>query len=163
MARPIPDGYHALTPSLTVKNGPQAIDFYVKAFGAQELMRFPGPDGKTLMHAELKIGDSIFMLAEEMPGMGCRAPSPTGGPTSALYVYVPDVDAAFKRAVDAGAKSLMAVSDMFWGDRMGQVEDPAGHRWNLATHTEDVAPEQLKQRAQQFFASMEKAEAAGKK
>jgi uncharacterized glyoxalase superfamily protein PhnB len=163
MASQIPEGYHALTPALTVKNGPQAIDFYVKAFGAQEIMRFPGPDGKTLMHAELKIGDSIFMLAEEMPGMGCLAPSSTGGPTSSLYVYVTDVDAAFNRAVAAGAKSLMPVGDMFWGDRMGQVEDVAGHRWSLATHKEDVAPEEMKRRAQQFFASMEKAQAAGKK
>jgi PhnB protein len=163
MAKPIPEGYHALTPSLTVKNGAQAIDFYVKAFGAQEVMRFAGPDGKTLMHAELRIGDSVFMLSEEMPGMGCRAPSSVGGPTSALYVYVTDADAAFRRAVDAGAKALMPVSDMFWGDRMGQVEDPSGHRWSLATHTEDVTPDQMQQRARQFFGSMEKSQAAGKK
>src|SRR2546422_254977 len=107
MAKAIPDGFHAITAALTVRHGAQAIDFYKRALGAEELMRIPGPDGKSLMHAELKIGDSIFMLSDEQPGVGCRAPASVGGPTSYLYVYVPDVDKAFRRAVEAGAKVLM--------------------------------------------------------
>jgi PhnB protein len=154
MAKKIPDGYHAITPALTVHDGAQAIDFYKRAFGAQEVMRMPGPDGKGVMHAELKIGDSTFMLSDEQPEMGCRAPTSVGGPTGYLYVYVPDVDAAFEQAVDAGAKVLMPVTDMFWGDRFGQVEDPSGHRWGLATHTEDLTPEEIGRRQREFFASM---------
>lgn len=156
MAKPIPKGYHTITPALTVKNGTQAIDFYKRAFGAQELMRMPGPDGTSLMHAEMKIGDSIFMLSDEMPTMGCKAPTSVGGPTSYLYIYVSDVDTAFKRAVSAGAKVVMPVTDMFWGDRYGQVEDPSGHRWGLATHKEDVAPAELGKRAQAAMAQMSK-------
>lgn len=154
MAKPIPDGFHTVTPALTVRDGARVIEFLKKALGAQELMRMPGPDGKTIMHAELKIGDCIVMLSEEQPTMGCRAPASVGAPTSYLYVYVPDVDAAFKRAVDAGAKVLMPVANMFWGDRFGQVEDPSGHRWGLATHQEDVLPEEMSRRQKQFFASM---------
>src|SRR5438046_808328 len=116
MAKAIPDGFHAITAALTVRHGAQAIDFYKRALGAEELMRIPGPDGKSLMHAELKIGDSIFMLSDEQPGVGCRAPASVGGPTSYLYVYVPDVDKAFRRAVEAGAKVLVPLTDMFWGD-----------------------------------------------
>ena len=149
----IPEGYHTLTPSLTVKDGAKAIDFYKKAFGAQERMRIPGPDGR-LMHAELQLGDSIVMLAEEMPDMGCRAPASVGSVSSSLYVYVPDVDAAFKCAVEAGAKALMPPSDMFWGDRFGTVEDPSGHRWGLATHKEDPSPAEMEKRQKEFFASM---------
>jgi PhnB protein len=154
MTKTPPEGYRTLTPALTVRDGTAAIDFYKRALGAQELMRMPGPDGKSLMHAELKIGDSIFMLSEEQPGMGCRAPASVGGPTSYLYVYVSDVDGAFKRAVAAGAKVVMPVSDMFWGDRYGQVEDPSGHRWGLATHTKDLTPEEVAKGQKQFFASM---------
>ena len=154
MAKPIPEGFHSVTPSITVRDGGQAIEFYKRAFGAQELVRFPGPDGKSLMHGELKIGDSIVMLNEEMPDKNVRAPVSTGAPTGALYVYVPDVDNAFKRAVDAGAKVLMPVTDMFWGDRLAQVEDPSGHRWSLATHKEDVSPEEMDRRGREFFAKM---------
>jgi uncharacterized glyoxalase superfamily protein PhnB len=154
MAKAIPDGYHTLTPALTVKDGAKVIEFYKHAFGAKEVMRMLGPDGKTLMHAEIKIGDSTFMLGDEQPGMGCQAPTTVGGPTSSLYVYVPDVDAAFKQAVGAGAKVIMPVTDMFWGDRYGQVEDPAGHRWGLATHKEDVPPEEMQKRQKEFFAKM---------
>jgi PhnB protein len=154
MPKKVPDGYHTLTPALTVRDGAKAIDFYKRALGAQELMRMPGPDGRGLMHAELKIGDSIFMLSEEQPGMGCRAPASVGGPTSYLYVYVPDVDTAFKQAVAAGAKVVMPVVDMFWGDRYGQVEDPSGHRWGLATHTRDLSPEEIAKGQKQFFASL---------
>jgi len=154
MPKKVPDGYHTLTPALTVRDGAKAIDFYKRALGAQELMRMPGPDGRGLMHAELRIGDSIFMLSEEQPSMGCRAPASVGGPTSYLYVYVPDVDTAFKQAVAAGAKVVMPVVDMFWGDRYGQVEDPSGHRWGLATHTRDLSPEEIAKGQKQFFASL---------
>ena len=154
-AKAIPEGYHVVTPSLTVKDGAKAIEFYTKAFGATERMRAPGPDGR-LMHAELQLGDSIVMLSEEMPEMGCKAPASVGAVSSSLYVYVPDVDAAFKRAVAAGAKSLVPPSDMFWGDRFGSVEDPSGHRWGLATHKEDPSPAEMERRQKEFFASMAK-------
>jgi PhnB protein len=159
MVKPIPDGYHTVTAMLTVRDGAAAIDFYKRAFGAQELMRMPGPDGRTLMHAEIKIGDSIVMLSEEQPGMGCRAPASAGGPTGAQLLYVPDVDAAFKRAVEAGAKVVMPVSDMFWGDRFGTVDDPSGHRWSMATHKEDLEPEEIARRQKAFFAQMSKEQA----
>jgi PhnB protein len=161
MVKAIPEGYHTVTPSLIVKDGGAAIEFYKRALGAQELMRFPGPDGKGLMHAELKVGDSIVMLAEEKPEMGCRAPSSVGGATSALYLYVGDADVAFKRAVDAGARVVMPVADMFWGDRMGQIEDPSGHRWTLATHKEDVTPDEMAKRGREFFAKMAQPGAPG--
>ena len=154
MAKPIPDGYHTVTPSLTVKDGAQAIEFYTKAFGAVENFRMPGPDGKSLMHAELKIGDSIVMLAAEQPGTGCKAPTSAGASTGSLFLYVKDADAAFRRAVDAGATTVMAPADMFWGDRFGQVRDPFGHLWGLGTHKEDLAPEEIARRQKEFFASM---------
>ena len=154
MAKPIPDGYHTVTPALTVKNGAEAIGFYKRALGARELMRIPGPDGKHLMHAEIEVGDSRVMLADESPEMGCRAPATVGSVTSSLYVYVEDVDKAFRRAVEAGAKPLMPPADMFWGDRFGQVEDPSGHRWGLATHKEDPSPEDMARRQKEFFAQM---------
>jgi PhnB protein len=154
MVKPIPDGYHTVTPSLVLKGAAQAIEFYKKAFGATEHFRMPGPDGKSLMHAELKIGDSIVMLADEQPERGCKAPTSVGASTGSLFLYVKDVDAAFKRAVEAGAKVMMPPADMFWGDRFGQVEDPFGHRWGLGTHKEDVPPDEIAKRQQQFFASM---------
>jgi PhnB protein len=153
MAKPIPDGYHTLTPALTVKNGAEAIAFYKRALGAEEIMQIPGPDGR-LMHAEMKIGDSGFMLGEEMPEQGCRAPASVGAVSSSLYVYVQDVDKAFRRAVEGGAKPVMPVTDMFWGDRFGQVEDPSGHRWGLATHKEDPSPEEMARRQKEFFAQL---------
>ena len=154
MAKPIPDGYHTITPALTVKDGGQAIEFYKRALGAEEIMQVPGPDGR-LMHAEMKIGDSRFMLGEEMPDQGCRAPVSVGAVSSSLYIYVQDVDKAFRRAVEGGAKALMPPTDMFWGDRFGQVEDPSGHRWGLATHKEDPSPEEMARRQKEFFAQME--------
>jgi PhnB protein len=150
------EGYQTVTAALTVRNGAEAIEFYKKAFGAEEIMRVPGPDGKSLMHAEIRVGNSRIMLGDESPAMGCLAPVTLGGPGGSLYVYVPDADAAFKRAVAAGAKALMPVTDMFYGDRFGQVEDPSGHRWGLATHVEDVAPEEMMRRQREFFASMAK-------
>ena len=154
MAKPIPDGYHTVTPALTVRNGAEAIEFYKRALGAKELMRIAGPDGKHLMHAEIEVGNSKVMLADESPEMGCRAPASVGSVSSSLYVYVEDVDKAFRRAVEAGAKALMPPTDMFWGDRFGQVEDPSGHRWGLATHKEDPSPEEMARRQKEFFAQM---------
>jgi len=136
--KPIPDGYHTLTPYLTIRDAGRAIEFYQRAFGAG--------------HAELKIGDSIVMLSEESPEMGCHSPASLQGTTGSLFVYVPDVDAAFARAVKAGAKPVVPVSDMFWGDRHGALVDPFGHRWSLATHKEDLTPEQISQRARAAFA-----------
>ena len=156
MPNGVREGYQTVTPALTVRNGAEAIEFYKEAFGAEEIMRVPGPDGKSIMHAEIRVGTSRIMLGDEAPPMGCLAPVTLGGPGGSLYVYVPDVDAAFKQAVAAGAKVLMPVTDMFYGDRFGQVEDPSGHRWGLATHVEDLAPAEMARRQREFFASMAK-------
>jgi uncharacterized glyoxalase superfamily protein PhnB len=119
-------------------------------------MRMPGPDGKSIMHAEIKIGDSRIFLSEEFPEMGCRSPESLGGTASSLHLYVEDVDAAFKRAVSAGAQVKMPVADMFWGDRFGKLIDPFGHEWGMATHKEDPTPEEICERANAFFAQMAK-------
>ncbi len=152
----VPEGFRTITPSLVVRGGAQAIEFYKKAFGAEELVRMPGPDGKGIMHAELKIGDSIFFLGDESPQMASKSPQTLGGSTGALHLYVADVDAAFKRAVSAGARVSMPVADMFWGDRYGKVTDPFGHEWGLGTHKEDVSPADMEKRAKAFFAQMPK-------
>jgi len=153
--KPIPAGYHSVTPYLTVRDGARAIDFYRDAFGAVEKVRMAGPDGKSIMHAELKIGDSIVMLSDEFPGMStCRSPQALGGTTVSLFLYVRDVDAAFKRASNAGCKVLMELTDMFWGDRFGKLEDPFGNQWSMATHTENVSPKELGRRAQAAMAQM---------
>jgi PhnB protein len=156
MVKPIPPGYHTVTPYLTVKGAAQAIEFYKRAFGAQEVERMPGPDGKSVMHAELKIGDSIVMLSDEFPQMGTRSPQTLGGSSGYLFLYVSDVDAAFKRAVDAGAKATMPPADMFWGDRFAKVSDPFGHEWGMATHKEDLSPEEIRKRGQAEMAKMAK-------
>lgn len=147
----IPDGYHTITPALTVRDAAQAIEFYKTAFNAQQLERLDGPDGK-VMHAGLQIGNSRFILGEENLQMGCSSPLTLNGTPNALYLYVEQVDAAFKQAVNAGAKVEMPVAEMFWGDRTGQLSDPFGHRWWLATHTQDLTPEQIKRGAQQACA-----------
>ena len=144
----VPDGYHTLTPHLVVKGASQAIEFYKKAFGAEEIGRVPGPDGKSLMHAELKIGDSRLFLVDEFPEMDCRGPQSIGGTPVTIHVYVEDVDAAFSKAVTAGAQVRMPLADMFWGDRYGVLADPFGHAWSLATHKEDLTPEEISERAQ---------------
>jgi len=150
---PIPPGYHSVTAYLTVRDAARAIDFYKTAFGAAEKQRMPGPHGKSVMHAELKIGDSVVMLSDEFPGMStCRSPQSLGGTTVALFLYVRDVDSGFKRAVDAGCKVLMPPTDMFWGDRFGKLEDPFGNQWSLATHKEDVPAKELGRRAQAAMA-----------
>ncbi|MGB2886644.1 MAG: VOC family protein [Candidatus Acidiferrales bacterium] len=148
--KPIPEGYHSVTPALTCRDAAQAIEFYKKAFGAREVMRMPSPDGK-IMHAELKIGDSTLFLGDEFPGMSV-APSASSLPSSYLFLYVPDADSVFNSALAAGARAEMPVQDMFWGDRYGKLKDPFGHHWGVATHKEDVAPEEMERRSAAFFA-----------
>ena len=144
--KPIPDGYHTVTPYLIVKDAARAIEFYKNAFGGKELFRMQGPDGK-IAHAELQIGDSRIMLGTESPQAGSRSPETLRGTPVGLFLYLEDVDAAFKRAVNAGAKEQQAPQDMFWGDRYAKVADPFGHEWQLATHKEDVTPEEVSKRA----------------
>ncbi len=151
---PIPESYHTLTAALTVSDAARAIAFYKEAFGAEERFRMTTPDGKYLVHAELTIGDSVFMLGEEMPGQDCHAPRELGGTSVGFYIYTEDVDRAFARAVAAGAETKMAVEDMFWGDRIGTVIDPSGHMWTLASHVEDVSPEEIDRRGREFAAKM---------
>jgi PhnB protein len=146
--KPVPDGYHTVTPYLSIKGASDAISFYKKAFGAEELVRMPMPDGR-VGHAELQIGDSRIMLADEMPEMGdavTKSPRSLGGTTFGLALYVPDVDALFERAVGAGAKPMRPLANQFYGDRSGVVEDPFGHIWTIATHVEDVSPAEMKKR-----------------
>lgn len=149
----IPPGFHSVTSSLIVRNAAQAIDFYKKALGAEELMRMEGPDGK-IGHAEIKIGDSIVFITDESPAMGTKSPQTLGGTASNLYLYVEDVDSAFQRATSAGGKATMPVTDMFWGDRFGQFVDPYGHTWGLSTHTEDLSEQEIEKRAADFYAQM---------
>lgn len=155
MTKPIPDGFSTVTASLIVKDAEKAIEFYKKAFGAQELYRFPSPDGKTIMHAELNIGNSRMMLSEEAPQMNCRSPQSLGGTGIYLYVYVEDADATFNKAVAAGATPTMSMSDMFWGDRFGQIQDPFGHVWGIATHKKDMSEEEINKAGQEFFKQMQ--------
>jgi PhnB protein len=143
--KPIPDGYHTVTPYLIVKDGVKALDFYKKAFGAAELFRMAGPDGK-IGHAEIKIGDSVIMLGDEQPGTHCRSPLTLGGSPVGILLYLDNVDARFKQALAAGAKESRPVQDQFYGDRSGTLEDPFGHTWTIATHTEDVSPEEMNKR-----------------
>ncbi len=151
MARAIPEGFRTLTPQLVVRNAARAIDFYKKAFGAEEISRMIMPGGTAIMHAELRIGDSIFFLNDEGTGGACKSPEALGTSTGSLHIYVDDVDAAFARAVQAGAQVRMLVADMFWGDRFGVVVDPFGHQWGLATHKEEMTPQQMEERAREFF------------
>ncbi len=151
--KPIPDGYHAVTPYLAVKGAAEAIEFYKKAFGAVELMRFAGPDGR-VGHAEVKIGDSAVMLADEHPEMDHLGPKSRGGATAGFLIYVADVDARFAQAVAAGGKVRKAVQDQFYGDRSGTLEDPFGHVWTIATHKEDVPPEEMRRRAAEAMKKM---------
>jgi PhnB protein len=146
-AKPIPDGYDAAIPYLSCTNATSALAFYEKAFGATVLMRMAAPDGK-IGHAEIKIGNALVMLADEHPEMGFRSPKSIGGSPVGIHVYVPDVDALTKRAVAAGASVERPVADQFYGDRSVTLADPFGHRWFFATHVEDVAPEELRRRAE---------------
>jgi len=151
--KPIPEGFHTVTPALVVRDAAKAIDFYKKALGAQELVRMPGPDGK-IMHAELKIGDSVIFLSDENPQMNVKSPQTLGACTCTLNVYVPNVDETFKQAIAAGGKESMPVADQFWGDRYGTLVDPFGYCWGIGTHKEDLNPQEMGKRAQEFFASM---------
>jgi PhnB protein len=157
--RAIPEGYHTITPYLTCKSSAQAIDFYKSVFGAKEIMRMVGPDGK-IGHAEIQVGDSRVMLADEFPGMSC-APTPGATNPSALFLYLENVDATFNRAVSAGAKVDMPLANQFWGDRYGKLTDPFGHQWSLAQHVEDVSPDEMMRRQKEFAAKMAKAHTAG--
>jgi PhnB protein len=151
----IPKGYHTLTPYMTVRDAARAIEFYKQAFGAVEKGVMKGPDGK-IMHAELRIGDSIFMLADEFPQFGSMSPLSTGGSGMGLHIYVEDVDSAFDRAVKAGATVDMPVMDMFWGDRYGKLADPFGHKWSIATHKADLSMEEMEKGMKAMMKDMPK-------
>jgi PhnB protein len=153
--RPIPEGYHTITPQLTCRDAVRAIDFYKKALGAREITRAPGPGGK-IMHAELQIGDSRIMLNDEFPGMAV-APNPSAPPSSSLFLYTEDVDSLFSGAVKEGCRVDMPLDNMFWGDRYGKFTDPFGHQWGVATHVEDVSPEEMQRRMEEAMKQMPKA------
>jgi PhnB protein len=153
---PIPEGYHTITPTLVVREGAKALEFYQRAFGAKEKGRMLGPDG-TIMHAEFRIGNSIIMLNDEMPEMGSKSPKAYGGSPVKFYVYVENVDTAWKRALAAGAKETMPLQDMFWGDRTGCLEDPFGHTWLLAQHVSDPTPEEMQKGQEAFFSASQTA------
>ena len=152
-AQPIPEGYHTLTPYLSVDDAKTAIDWYIKAFGAKERLRMEGP-GNTIGHAELEIGDSVVMLSDPFPQATARPPKELGGTTSGVFMFVKDVDAVYKQAIDAGASSTMEPENMFWGDRFGSSTDPFGHSWQIATHVEDVSPEELEKRSEKWMSEM---------
>lgn len=149
-AKAIPDGYHTATPYLIVKGATDALAFYKKAFGATELFRMAGPDGR-IGHAEIRIGDSHIMLADEVPGMGFVSPQTLGGSPISLMLYVPDVDKVFQQALAAGATTQRPVQNQFYGDRSGTLKDPFGHVWTIGTHVEDVPPDELRRRAETFM------------
>ena len=146
----IPDGYNSVTPYLIINGAVDAIDFYKRAFGATEIMRMSSPNGK-IGHAEVRIGDSVIMLADEHPEMGHRSPQSLGGAAVSLLVYVERVDEVFKQAIASGARELQPVKDQFYGDRSGMLQDPFGHTWTIATHIEDIAPDEMRRRAEQFM------------
>jgi PhnB protein len=150
---PIPEGYHTISPALTIDGAAEAIGFYERAFGASERYRMPSPDGK-IAHAEIQIGDSVVMLSDPFPQSTVKAPTQLGGTSVGIFVYVEDVDAVFQQAVDAGATVTMPLEDMFWGDRFGTVTDPYGHTWSLASHVEDVPAEEMEERARQAMSAM---------
>jgi PhnB protein len=151
--KPIPEGYHTITPYLAVEDAEGAIDFYKRAFGANERVRMHGPDGK-VGHAELEIGDSLVMLSDPFPQSTTKPPKELGGSSASVFMYVEDVDSVVQDAVDAGAEIKMPIENMFWGDRFGSVADPFGHTWSIATHVEDVPPEEMEERAKAAMASM---------
>ncbi len=152
MANAIPNGYRSVTPSMTFKDTQKALDFYKKAFGAKVMDLFPSPAGKGIMHATMQIGDSIVMMGDEMPT--CKSAETMGGSPMGLFIYVPNVDEVFQQAVAAGAKVTMPVAEMFWGDRCGNVKDPFGYDWMIATHTKDLSKEEIRKGGEAFFAQM---------
>jgi len=151
--QPIPEGYHTLTTYLTIENAAAAIDYYKDVFGAKERIRMEAPDGK-IGHAELEIGDSLLMLSDAFPGATSRPPTELGGTTAGAFMYVEEVDAVVKRAVESGATITMEIADQFWGDRFGTITDPFGHSWSIATHVEDVPPDEIAERAKAAMAEM---------
>lgn len=151
--KPIPEGYNTVTPYIAVDDAAKAIEFYRRAFGAKERVKMEGPPGK-ISHAELEIGDSVIMLSDPFPQSPLKTPKEIGGTTASMLLYVEDVDEAVQQAVDAGAKITMEIENQFWGDRFGRVEDPFGHNWQIATHVEDVAPEEMAKRAEQAMAGL---------
>jgi PhnB protein len=154
MVKPVPDGYHTVTPYLAFDNAAaDAIEFYKKAFGANERLRMDAPGG-LIGHAEIEIGDSLVMLSDAFPQSTTRPPTEVGATTAGVFLYVEDVDSMFKQATDAGATVTMAVEDQFWGDRFGSLTDPFGHSWSIATHVEDVPPDEMAERAKQAMAAM---------
>ncbi|MFF5937906.1 VOC family protein [Streptomyces sp. NPDC012508] len=159
--KPVPEDYPSLTPYLCVDGAAAAIDFYVSVLGANERMRMPAPGGR-IGHAELALGNSMIMLADEFPDIGFRSPTSVGGTPVTLHVYVEDVDAVFADALSRGATEVSPVKDEFYGDRTGQFKDPFGHRWSVATHVEDVAPEEMKKRADDAMRSMDSAPDGGR-
>jgi len=154
MTKAIPEGFQSVTPMLVFRDARKAIEFYKQAFGAMERYAMPGPDGKGVMHAELLIGDSIIMMGEENPNEPCKSAETAGGSPVSFYIYLENADEAFRRALEAGAESRMPVQDMFWGDRVGTVQDPFGYSWSLATHTKDLTSQEIQEGAQAFFAKM---------
>lgn len=158
MTKPIPEGYHSVTPYLVVDDAAGAIEFYRNAFGAEEKYRLPM--GERIGHAEIKIGDSFVMLADEFPDMGHLGPKARGGTTVSLLIYLPDVDTAFRKALDAGATQTKPLENQLWGDRMGTVTDPFGHQWSLATHVEDVPEDEIARRFEEFLAKQKQTEPA---
>ena len=154
MAKPIPEGFHTVTPMFIFKDARKAIEFYRRAFGAEELFVMPGPDGTGVMHAELRIGNSIIMMGEEHPQEPCKSAETIGGSPVSFYIYLENVDEAFRRALAAGAEARMPVQDMFWGDRAGTVQDPFGYSWTLGTHIKDLTPQEIQEGARAFFARM---------
>jgi PhnB protein len=150
----IPDGHNMVIPYLVIKNASEAIEFYKKAFGAEEILRLPGPVGGSVMHAELKIGNGFIYMTDENPEWNKKSPATIGTTPVSLHIYVEDVDAFFQRAIAAGATETMPVADTFWGDRYGGLKDPFGHEWGIATHKKDMTPEEIEKGAQEWFASM---------
>lgn len=154
MTQPIAEGFHSVTPMLMFKDARKAIEFYKRAFGAIERFAMPGPDGKGVMHAELLIGNSIIMMGEEHPGEQCKSAETLGGSPVSFYIYLENVNEAFQKTLTAGAETRMPVQDMFWGDRVGTVQDPFGYAWSLATHTRDLSAQELEEGAKAAFAAM---------
>jgi len=154
MTKAVPEGYHSVSPMLVVKDARKAIEFYSRAFGAQELYAMPRPDGSGILHAEIRIGNSIIMLGDESPQQSCRSAETIGGSPVNFYLYLENVDEAFGIALEAGAEARMPLQDMFWGDRIGSVQDPFGYNWTLATHIKDLTPQEIQENAEAVFAKL---------
>lgn len=151
---PVPEGFNTVSAHIIIKNAKEALEFYKKAFGAEELCVMTGPDGNSVMHAEIKIGNSVIMIGDEYPGPGVKSPVTLNGSSVCIHIYTEDADALFDRAKDAGATEVMPIGDQFWGDRYGMLSDPYGHYWSVATHKEDLTVDEINKRAEEFFKNM---------